>query len=94
MPFTWKDIFLKAEKHAIDGAMQTYLKVGKYYVSIVGGSVHTYGNFFDDFEVAIFNKKHYFVTNKFVPNIGSNSVAKNKTLEEVIELLNSVENAK
>lgn len=97
MPYTWRDIFLNArdhpeEKHIGKGSMQKTLKINGYTVSIVGGSEKLYGNFFDTFEVAVFDRRMR-LSSRFFTSHRSVDVAKDKSMDEVVELLNLIENA-
>jgi hypothetical protein len=88
--YTWKDIFKNAAEHPVgNGAMQSTIEIKGYLVSIVGGSIGLYGNFFDTFEVAII-KDGDFVTNDILKN--GDDVAPYMTIDDVVELLNKLEN--
>ena len=60
-PLTAEFIKRKSRTHPIRGRMFT-MEIGNYILSIVGGAMGLYGDFENDFEVALIDKN----TNKFV----------------------------
>lgn len=67
---TIKDIISYSKPHAnrMEGARQTVLSDGNVVLSIVGGAKGLYGDFENDFEVAIIDETtRDFVTKYYVP---------------------------
>ena len=81
--------FSKPHPNGIDDARQTVLFDDKVIMSIVGGSRGLYGDFVDDFEIAIMDSETKdFVTKYYVSS--GDDVLGYKTREEVEDLVNSV----
>ncbi len=59
----------------VEGARQTYMTDGKIGLSIVGGAQGLYGDFKDDFEIAIMDSETGdFVTKYYLPEANDDVV--------------------
>ncbi len=87
---TIKDIIEWSKPHPLDGGKMTRLYNDEIEFSIVGGRSGLYGDFENDFEVAIIDKKSGdFITKFFYPE-GSDDVIGYMKLEDVEKLVNQV----
>ena len=87
---TIKDIIEWSKPHPLDGGKMTRLYNDEIEFSIVGGRSGLYGDFENDFEVAIIDKKSGdFITKFFYPE-GSDEVIGYMKLEDVEKLVNQV----
>ena len=87
---TIKDIIECSKPHPLDGGKMTRLYNDEIEFSIVGGRSGLYGDFENDFEVAIIDKKSGdFITKFFYPE-GSDDVIGYMKLEDVEKLVNQV----
>ena len=87
---TIKDIIEWAKPHPLDGGKMTRLYNDEIEFSIVGGRSGLYGDFENNFEVAIIDKKSGdFITKFFYPE-GSDDVIGYMKLEDVEKLVNQV----
>jgi len=87
---TIKDIIEWSKPHPLDGGKMTRLYNDEIEFSIVGGRSGLYGDFENDFEVAIIDKKSGdFITKFFYPE-GSDDVVGYMKLEDVEKLVNQV----
>jgi hypothetical protein len=87
---TIKDIIDGSKPHPLDGGKMTRLYNDEIEFSIVGGRSGLYGDFENDFEVAIIDKKSGdFVTKFFYPE-GSDDVIGYMKSEDVVKLVNQV----
>ncbi len=87
---TIKDIIEWSKPHPLDGGKMTRLYNDEIEFSIVGGRSGLYGDFENDFEVAIIDKKSgNFITKFFYPE-GSDDVIGYMKLEDVEKLVNQV----
>ena len=87
---TIKDIIEWSKPHPLDGGKMTRLYNDEIEFSIVGGRSGLYGDFINDFEVAIIDKKSGdFITKFFYPE-GSDDVIGYMKLEDVEKLVNQV----
>ena len=87
---TIKDIIEWSKPHPLDGGKMTRLYNDEIEFSIVGGRSGLYGDFENDFEVAIIDRKSGdFITKFFYPE-GSDDVIGYMKLEDVEKLVNQV----
>ena len=87
---TIKDIIDGSKPHPLDGGKMTRLYNDEVEFSIVGGRSGLYGDFENDFEVAIIDKKSGdFVTKFFYPEGGDDVIGYMKS-EDVVKLVNQV----
>lgn len=87
---TIKNIIEWSKPHPLDGGKMTRLYNDEIEFSIVGGRSGLYGDFENDFEVAIIDKKSGdFITKFFYPE-GSDDVIGYMKLEDVEKLVNQV----
>ena len=87
---TIKNIIEWSKPHPLDGGKMTRLYSDEIEFSIVGGRSGLYGDFENDFEVAIIDKKSGdFITKFFYPE-GSDDVIGYMKLEDVEKLVNQV----
>jgi len=87
---TIKDIIEWAKPHPLDGGKMTRLYNDEIEFSIVGGRSGLYGDFINDFEIAIIDKKSGdFITKFFYPE-GSDDVIGYMKSEDVEKLVNQV----
>ncbi len=87
---TIKDIIEWSKPHPLDGGKMTRLYNDEIEFSIVGGRSGLYGDFENDFEVAIIDKKSGdFITKFFYPE-GSDDVIGYMKSEDVEKLVNQV----
>jgi hypothetical protein len=87
---TIKDIIDWSKPHPLDGGKVTRLYNDEIEFSIVGGRSGLYGDFENDFEVAIIDKKSGdFVTRFFYPE-GTDDVIGYMKSEDVVKLANQV----
>ncbi len=87
---TIKDIIEWSKPHPLDGGKMTRLYNDEIEFSIVGGRSGLYGDFENDFEVAIIDKKSgNFITKFFYPE-GSDDVIGYMKSEDVEKLVNQV----
>lgn len=87
---TVKDIIDLSKPHPLDGGKMTRLYNDEIEFSIVGGRSGLYGDFENDFEVAIIDKKSGdFITKFFYPE-GSDDVIGYMKSEDVEKLVNQV----
>lgn len=87
---TIKDIIEWSKPHPLDGGKMTRLYNDEIEFSIVGGRSGLYGDFENDFEVAIIDKKSGdFITKFFYPE-GNDDVIGYMKLEDVEKLVNQV----
>jgi len=87
---TIKDIIEWSKPHPLDGGKMTRLYNDEIEFSIVGGRSGLYGDFENNFEVAIIDKKSGdFITKFFYPE-GSDDVIGYMKLEDVEKLVNQV----
>jgi len=88
--FTIKDIIDRSTPHPLDGGKVTRFYNDEIEFSIVGGRSGLYGDFENDFEVAIIDKKSGdFVTKFFYPE-GNDDVIGYMKSEDVVKLVNQV----
>lgn len=79
-----------AQKHGISGGKRTNLYNDKYILSIVGGASGLYGDFEEDFEVAIIDPASKdFITKLFFPENGDDIVGYMKK-EDVEKIANTL----
>ena len=84
---TVKDIIKWSNPHSLEGGKITRLYNKEIEFSIVGGRSGLYGDFINDFEVAILdNKNGEFITKFFYPEVNVEVIGymKGKDLEELI----------
>lgn len=87
---TIKNIIEWSKPHPLDGGKMTRIYNDEIEFSIVGGRSGLYGDFENDFEVAIIDKKSGdFITKFFYPE-GSDDVIGYMKLEDVEKLVNQV----
>ena len=87
---TIKNIIEWSKPHPLDGGKMTRLYNDEIEFSFVGGRSGLYGDFENDFEVAIIDKKSGdFITKFFYPE-GSDDVIGYMKLEDVEKLVNQV----
>lgn len=80
----------KPHKNNLEGAKHTILETKDLTISIVGGSKGLYGDFVEDFEIAIWeNKNQEFRTKFFFPDSGDDVLPyqSKEQLEEVVNLV-------
>lgn len=92
--YTYEDIIALAKPHGITGdGKHTIIETADYKVSIVGGRQGLYGNFIDDFEVAIIRKSDgEFVSGEFFPDYSDSmgQVMSYVTKEQMLEVVNKM----
>lgn len=79
----------KAHRNGM-GGRQTRISNGKVEVSIVGGMRGLYGDFVDDFELAIMdNKNHDFITKLYFPELNDDVMPylDGNEVEEVVNMV-------
>jgi len=87
---TIKDIVEWSKPHPLDGGKMTCIYNDEITFSIVGGRSGLYGDFENDFEVAIIDKKTGdFVTKFFYPEANDDVIGYMKS-EDVEKLANQV----
>ena len=87
---TIENIIEWSKPHPLDGGKMTRIYNDEIEFSIVGGRSGLYGDFVNDFEVAIIDKKNGdFVTKFFYPE-GSDDVIGYMKSEDVVKLVNQV----
>ena len=87
---TIKDIIEWSKPHPLDGGKMTCIYNDEIKFSIVGGRSGLYGDFENDFEVAIIDKKTGdFVTKFFYPEANDDVIGYMKS-EDVEKLANQV----
>ena len=87
---TIKDIIEWSKPHPLDGGKMTRIYNDEITFSIVGGRSGLYGDFENDFEVAIIDKKTGdFVTKFFYPEANDDVIGYMKS-EDVEKLANQV----
>ena len=70
MTLTIQDIISHSKEHSPLGGKRTVYETDDHIISIVGGRQGLYGNFVDDFELAILDSKTKdFLTQNFVQGI-------------------------
>lgn len=70
MTLTIQDIISHSKEHSPLGGKRTVFETDDYIISIVGGRQGLYGDFVDDFELAILDSKtKEFMTQNFVEGI-------------------------
>lgn len=87
---TLQDIIDWSKPHQINGGRMTRIHNDEIDASIVGGVSGLYGDFKNDFEVAILDKKNgEFVTKYFYPE-GNDDVIGYMDGEKLVEFLNMI----
>lgn len=87
---TIENIIEWSKPHPLDGGKMTRIFNDNIEFSIVGGRSGLYGDFVNNFEVAIIDKKtDEFVTNFFYPEGGDDVIGYMKS-EDVVKLVNQV----
>jgi hypothetical protein len=84
---TIENIIEWAKPHPLDGGKMTRIHNDEIEFSIVGGRSGLYGDFKDDFEVAVIDKKNgEFVTKFFKPELSDDVIGymKKEDLEEFV----------
>jgi hypothetical protein len=86
---TLQDIIKNSKQHSVSPkARQTRIKNKNYIFSIVGGARGLYGDFVEDFEVAVINPENGdFITSFLIPN--ADDVVGYMSSEKLVELVNS-----
>jgi len=87
---TLNDIFNNSHPHGLDGGKQTIIKNDKFILSIVGGRSGLYGDFDEDFELAIIDPiTKDFITRMVFPELNDDVMAyvNREKLLEVANLL-------
>ena len=80
--------FSKPHRNQIPGARQTRICDDRIEVSIVGGAKGLYGDFSEDFEIAVFDKSsNEFITRFFFPD-NYDDVVPYLSGDKMIEFLN------
>jgi hypothetical protein len=75
-----------------DGGKQTIIESDDFIISIVGGREGLYGDFVDDFEIAIIDKEtREFITKEFYPEL-PDDVMGWKSGEETERIINDLIN--
>lgn len=79
-----------SQRHGVSGGRRTSLCNAKYTLSIVGGAQGLYGDFEDDFEIAIIDPTtKEFITKLFIPENGDDVVGYMKA-EDVENIANTL----
>jgi hypothetical protein len=87
---TVENIIEWAKPHPLDGGKMTRLYNEEIEFSIVGGRSGLYGDFVDDFEVAVLDRKTgEFMTRFFKPDL-SDDVIGYMPKNDMIEMLNQI----
>ena len=84
---TIENIIEWSKPHPLDGGRMTRIHNDEIEFSIVGGRSGLYGDFKDDFEVAVIDKKNgEFVTKFFKPELNDDVIGymKKEDLEEFV----------
>ena len=84
---TIENIIEWSKPHPLDGGKMTRIHNDEIEFSIVGGRSGLYGDFKDDFEVAVIDKKNgEFVTKFFKPELSDDIIGymKKEDLEEFV----------
>ena len=80
----------KQHRNGLSGARQTRIFNENIEASIVGGARGLYGDFIDDFELAIIDlETNEFVTKFFIPELNDDVAAYMKS-ENLVDLLNQL----
>ena len=87
---TVENIIEWAKPHPLEGGKMTRLYNGEIEFSIVGGRSGLYGDFVDDFEVAVLDRKTGdFRTRFFKPEL-SDDVIGYMSKDDMVEMLNQI----
>jgi hypothetical protein len=87
---TIEQIIDMAEPHSLVGGKRTIIEGKRFILSIVGGRAGLYGDFIDNFEVAIIDKNtKEFVTKLFEPQ-ATDDVMGYVSSEKVVEMANYI----
>ena len=90
---TIENIIEWSKPHPLDGGRITRIHNDEIEFSIVGGRSGLYGDFKDDFEVAVIDKKNgEFVTKFFKPELSDDVIGYMKK-EDLEEFVNQIFNA-
>lgn len=85
---TIENIIEWSKSHPI-GGKTTRIKCGDIEFSIVGGRSGLYGDFVNDFELAIFDGNGAFITRNYFPNINDDVVGY-LSGEDLVDKINSI----
>ena len=91
--YTYEDILALAKTHPTGEGKHTIVETADYQVSIVGGRQGLYGDFINDFEVAIIRKSDSdFVSGEFFPDYSDSmgQVMPYITKEQMLEVVNKM----
>ena len=87
---TVENIIEWAKPHPLDGGKMTRLYNEEIEFSIVGGRSGLYGNFVDDFEVAVLDRKTGDFRTKFFKPELSDDVIGYMPKDDMIQMLNQI----
>jgi hypothetical protein len=90
---TLEKVFEKSKTHPTGDGKQTIFETEKHTISIVGGRMGLYGDFVNEFEVAIIDKEtKEFVSGKFFPELSDSTgqVMAYITKEQMLEVVNKM----
>ena len=87
---TVENIIEWSKPHPLDGGKMTRLYNEEIEFSIVGGRSGLYGNFVDDFEVAVLDRKTGDFRTKFFKPELSDDVIVYMTKDDMIQMLNQI----
>ena len=87
---TIKDIIEWSKPHPLDGGKMTRLYNDEIEFSIVGGRSGLYGDFVDDFEVAVLDRKTGDFRTKFFKPELSDDVIGYMPKDDMIQMLNQI----
>lgn len=85
---TYNDILANSRDHKSAGGKITVLKNDKFILSIVGGTSGLYGDFVDDFELAVIDSKTKEFITKIVFSESSDDVMAYVPKERMVEIVN------
>ena len=91
--YTYEDILALAKTHPTGEGKHTIVETADYQVSIVGGRQGLYGDFINDFEVAIIRKSDgEFVSGELFPEYSDdpNGVMPYLSREQMLEVVNKM----
>lgn len=80
----------KPHPNRLDGARQTIITDGRVIISIVGGAKGLYGDFKNDFELAVLDSDTKNFVTKYYIDDSADDVLPYQTSEQVEEIVNMI----
>lgn len=84
-PLTIEYIIQNSEPHPIGKGRMFTMEIGNYIISVVGGAMGLYGDFENDFEVALIDKESDKFVTSFFATRGDDVIAYT-TIDEINQL--------